>query len=875
MVKFYCHLFFVLLSTNLSLSQTRIKGNVKDFTTHKSLIGVSIGIKGKQVGTITDKDGNFLIVTKVPLPQTIFVSSIGYKNQEIEILEDKKTLQIALQESSILAQEVVVSASRIEESVLSAPLTIQVMNSKTIREGTATNFYDEIRNLKGVDFTTNSVFFSSINIRGANSTGNTRLAQIIDGMDNQAPGLNFSLGNLVGISELDLNKVEIIAGASSALYGSAAMAGAILMNSKSPFQYQGLSASMKTGIMNGSNRINQDGSALGSTPFSDLSLRYAKSFKDKIAFKVNISYQKASDWQANDNTDVGYRNGFNYETGNRQNNAGYNAVNDYGDEVNTNLSNLRPTFIQLINSPINTLPTQIVPLVSGIKQIFQLTNVPINTLVNEFVPSVTVGRTGYREIDMADYNAFNIKLNGALHYRVSNNTELILSGNYGLGTTVFTASDRYFIKNFNMSQYKIELRTTDFFVRAYTTQERSGDSYAIGIQSALLNEAWKPSLDNRNLATLSASWFPQYGLNYAAGALQVFTDEYRKALASGQNAANAYAMAINAKNVANNTLHQSARNFADTGRPVVGTEGFNNLVNQISNNPILSGSKFIDKTNLYHIESAYNFSKFKFINLLIGGSYRVFQLNSEGTLFSKNPDNGQEYTIHELGAYLQAIKSVFKNKLHITTGLRYDKNLSFEGEFTPRFALVYSPDKFHNFRISYQNAFRLPTSQDQYIDLSVPGQHNLGGIKSVIDKYDLNGKAITQLSYNTANPVIYTYGKFEPEKIKTFEIGYKTLFKNTVLIDIAYYHATFLNKLSSINVVKIKEDKSTEVFNIVESFPDNSYQHGFAFSADFMLPAKFNFGLNYSKDVSNGALFNSETFAVISASGNILAEIPP
>jgi iron complex outermembrane recepter protein len=278
---------------------------------------------------------------------------------------------------------------------------------------------------------------------------------------------------------------------------------------------------------------------------------------------------------------------------------------------------------------------------------------------------------------------------------------------------------------------------------------------------------------------------------------------------------------------------------------------------------------------LYHIESAYNFSKFKFINLLIGGSYRIFQLNSEGTLFSKNPENGQEYTIHELGAYLQAIKSVFKNKLHITTGLRYDKNLSFEGEFTPRFALVYSPDKFHNFRVSYQTAFRLPTSQDQYIDLSVPGQHNLGGIKSVIDKYDLNGKAITQLSYNTANPITYTYGKFEPEKIKTFEIGYKTLFKNSVLFDIAYYHATFLNKLSSINVVKIKEDKSTEVFNIVESFPDNSYQHGLAFSADFMLPEKFSFGLNYSKDVSNNTLFGSESFVVVSANGNILAEIPP
>lgn len=865
----------IILTLNFYYSSAQLKGKIIDATTTKPLIGVNVMIKGKQVGTLSDRYGHFNLQNSLSFPLTLTFTSVGYKSQELLVFNSNQPISIVLKESNVLVDEVVVSSSRFEESSLSAPATIETLNSKTIRESTSLSFYDEIRNLKGIDFTTNSVFFSSVNIRGANNTGNVRVAQIIDGMDNQAPGLNFAIGNLVGLSELDLNKVELISGASSALYGSAAMNGAILMNSKNPFEYQGLSASLKTGIMNASNRTNKDGTALNSTPYNDFSLRFAKSYKDKIAFKVNLSYQKASDWQANDSTDVGYRNGFTYENGTRVNNAGYNGVNIYGDEVNTNLSNLRPTFNQLLSLPNQSLPASIIPLISGMKQVSQLTKIPLSTLVNEFIPSVTVGRTGYKELDLADYQSYNLKLNGAIHYRINEKTELILAGNYGSGTTVYTASDRYFIKNFNMGQYKLELRGNDFFIRAYTTQERSGDTYAIGIQSALLNEAWKPSLDSKNLETTANSWFPQYGLNYAGGALQVFTNEYKTALLSGQTAENAYLTAINAKNAASNSLHFNARKFADTGRPIYGTEKFDELANKIAGIPIPNGGKFLDKSNLYHVEFAYNFSKLKFANILIGGSYRTYDLNSEGTLFSKNPETGEEYSIHEFGAYIQGFKAVFHKKLRITTGLRYDKNISLMGQFTPRIALVYSPQKEQNIRVSYQTGFRLPTSQDQYIDLSVPGQHNLGGVRSVIDKYDLNGKAITEISYNKPNPVTYTYGNFEPEQVRTFEFGYKTIFKNWLLFDAVYYHSTYTNKLSSVNVVKVKEDKSTEVFNIVESFPDNTFQQGFAFSVDFALPAKFSLGINYSKDVSNNSLFSQDNFSIVSSNGNVLADIPP
>lgn len=875
MPKIYLLTIIIFLFLNHISAQIHLKGNVKDALTLESLLGINVMVKGKQNGTITDKKGGFLLYAKQNFPLTITISSVGFITQEKTINEDSKEIEILLKEANYLAPEVVVSASRIEESSLKATATIETLNAKNIQESPATNFYDAIRNLKNVDFTTNSIFFSSVNIRGANATGNTRVVQLIDGMDNQAPGLNFAVGNLVGISELDLQKVEILPGASSALYGSGAVGGAILMNSKSPFQYQGLSVMLKNGIMNASNRVNNDGSRLGTTPLTDFSVRYAKSFHDKIAFKINVSYQKASDWQANDSTDAGYRNGFTYENGTRQNNPGFNGINAYSDEINTNLSNLQPVFNQLLGLPIQSLPASISPVVAGIKQIAQLTNVPINTLVNEFIPSVTVGRTGYQERDLADYNSYNLKLNAALHYRINDKAELILQANYGTGTTVYTASDRYFIKNFNMGQYKVELKGNNYFIRAYTNQERSGDSYAIGIQSALMNEAWKKSFDNTNLQTTAASWFPQYELSYAGGAMQVFSTAYRNALSSGQSSQQAYQTAIDAKNVANNALHQSSRAFADNGRPIYGSENFNQLSDKIAQIPIPNGAKFLDKTNLYHVEFMYNFEQIKFANILFGGSYRQYQLRSEGTIFARNQETGEEYSIHEIGAYGQAIKSMLNDKLKFTLGLRYDKNLSFKGQLTPRLGLLISPKDHHNFRLSYQTAFRLPTSQDQFIDLSVPGKHNLGGVRTVVDKYDLNGKAFTLQTYNAGKPELYQYGNFEPEKVETFEVGYKTQIKNFFSFDVVYYHSTFLNKISSIDVIKVNPDKSTEVFNIVESFPDNTFQHGLAFSMNVRLPLNCYFTTNYSKDVSNSSLFSAENFAVTNSLGNVLADIPP
>jgi outer membrane receptor protein involved in Fe transport len=301
-VSVFMMTLLVSLISFQAFAQTVIKGTIIDAETKETLVGVNIVVKGKVIGTITDLSGNFSLNVNQAPPLSLVFSMVGYAPQEIEITNaNTSNLQIALSEQTMLGQEVVVSASRVEESILKSPVSIEKMDILAIRDTPADTYYKGIANLKGVDVSTSSINFQIINARGFNSTGNTRFVQLTDGMDTQAPALNFPIGNLNGPSELDVESVEFIPGASSALYGPNAFNGILLVNSKSPFEYQGLSAFYKQGV----NHINgQAGEPTSPKPMYEGSIRYAKAFNNKFAFKINASYMQATDWHGINQTDL-------------------------------------------------------------------------------------------------------------------------------------------------------------------------------------------------------------------------------------------------------------------------------------------------------------------------------------------------------------------------------------------------------------------------------------------------------------------------------------------------------------------------------------------------------------------------------------------
>ena len=790
MNKFYkksmLPLLLMLVSSSMLWAQTTISGTVKDGGTNETLSGVNIVVKGKVVGTITDSQGKFNLTVNQAPPFTLTFSFIGFRSQDIEIKEATATLDITLVEESLLGQEIVVSASRVEENILKSPVSIEKMDILAVQQTPSDNYYKGIANLKGVDVTTSSVNFQIINTRGFNSTGNVRFIQLNDGMDTQAPGLNFPIGNLNGPSELDVESVEFVPGASSALYGPSAFNGALLVKSKSPFEYQGLSAFVKTGVNHiGDSDLDTDGRGKigpgGAQPMYEGSLRYAKSFNNKFAFKVGISYMRATDWYGTNLRDKNQSQtpaGFSFNPNSEQ-------VHAFGDEVSNNIA-----LVGLSSS-----------FVSGITSAGLAGYLP-------YLPNQVVSRTPYSERSIVDYNANNLKGNIALHYRITDKMELIAQWNYGGGTSVYTGAQRYSLKNFSINQYKLELRGNNFFLRGYSTQENSGDSYIADLTGVLINSAWK---DN-------SAWYGDYSAAYLQSlALQGF-------IPGGAGPTTAQQM----------TAHQFARGAADVGRFTEGSTEFNNAKNTALQSVIPTGSLFSDKTNLYHYEGQYNFkNQIKFMDLIAGATFRYYELRSNGTIFADGPNN--KITIQEQGAYVQASKKIFDDKLKITGSVRYDKNQNFAAQINPRISFVYTAAEKHNFRISFQTGFRNPTTQAQHIDLNVVSARLLGGLPYYAQKYNVFQNAysyssvtdyINTVTQNISNPTyvasicgnaglaladpatlaklvpVTNVAPVKPENVKNYEIGYRGLLSDRLVFDIAYYYNSFTNFISQITVRK-------------------------------------------------------------------------
>ena len=756
MIKKILLLAFIAFSTTAMVAQTTVTGTVTDAKTGETIPGANIKVSRKAVGTNTDFDGNFVLKISENPPFTLEISVLGYKMKKVEITKNNQKVSVSLTENETSLDEIVVSASRTPERIMESPVTIERMDTRAIKNTSAPSFYDGLENLKGVDVNTNSLTFKSVNTRGFATFANTRFMQLVDGMDNSSPALNFAIGNLLGMSELDVKTVELLPGASSALYGANAFNGIMFMTSKSPFEDQGISTSLKGGI------TSQD--AAGNNEYYDLNVRMAYAFSDKFAAKVSFSYLKGEEWHATD-----YRNTRNqkYAPGTR------NALNpQLGDDPNFDGVNIYGDFA---SADMNT-----------VARILERRGLIPNG-ASALVPNVNVSRTGYREVDLIDYEARSVKFNSAFHYRPfgDDRLEVIWNSKFGSGNTIYQGGQRYSIKNFYLSQHKLEVKGKNFFVRGYVTDEDAGDSYNLLFAGININRAWKDD----------QTWFGEYVGGFLGATL------------GGANTQQA---------------HLQGRIAADTGRFLPGTSEFENAFNKITADPDLqTGAKFRDQTKLYHSDINYNLRDvIDFAEFQVGGSYRRYSLNSFGNIFTDadGPINYDEY-----GVYTQMQKKFLEDdRLKLTASIRYDKAQNFDGNFSPRVSLAYAAgeDKNDNFRASFQTGFRNPTTQDQYIGLDVGSAILVGSAPDNLERFsnnyqDSNGNSFTltgrdayERSYSISSllagsPEIANVGLVQPEKVTAFEVGYRGLVnagENRITLDVSAYYNIYENFISAKNV---------------------------------------------------------------------------
>ena len=813
----FCLLLISQFLTLDIVSQTIIKGVVNDGETNEELIGASVKIVNSTFGCVTDFIGEFNIKTNLELPFSIEISYIGYESKVVDVSENK-FLKIKLESKDLQLKTVEVMGG-ISKKLKESPLSIESMDINDIKQTSATNFYEGLSHMKGVDMTSASLGFRVINTRGFNSTSPVRSLQIIDGVDNASPGLNFALGNFLGSSELDLMKVEIVSGASSAFFGPNAFNGVISMNTKSPYLFDGFSASVK----------------LGERFMNEYAIRYAKVFKDddgedRFAYKLNLFYMNANDWEATNSNSVA-----DLDT-DESNPGSYDGVNRYGDE------NLSP----ILNNGI-----------------YGLNGIPDPKLISDYPGLGRYHRTGYWEKDIVDYDTENFKANAAFHYLFKNNTELIASSNFANGTTVYQGDNRFSLRDIKFFQNKIEIKKEkNFFFRAYATHEDAGNSYdavltAFQLQNAatsdedwdyLYKDYWRDNItDKIRDIDPNINWTPWYDPVTQTG-YPADTAAINQLLSQPRYIDSLF------------VWHQQTAEYANTAYVPfgsesfyeVGTKRFDSLKNEITSKASVlnGGSKIIDKSALYHLHVEKMWDT-DFCKLTLGGNGRIYTPKSGGSLFS---DTGSNVIVNkEFGGYFGIEKKFLSDQLMLKASIRVDKNQNFDFLPTPAVSLIYNLDDNNTLRATFTSAIRNPTLLNQYM------YYNVGRAKLVgnINGYD---SLVTVESLRT-----YTYSNFEedsleyfsvdpisPEKVKCLDIGYRGVVSRKVYIDAGYYFNWYSNFIGFVTGADIFIDPFLgdpyilDVYRIATNSSEKITTQGFSLGVNYYLDNQFTINANYS-----------------------------
>lgn len=785
--SFLLFLMLLLASIGAAFAQAEliaISGVVHEKGTQEALPGVSVSVKGASVGTQSDGSGKFAFKARLRYPFVLVFNALGHDAQELEIASGSQPLNVALEPRDVLTSEVVVSASRVEESRLKSPVAIEKLDIRAIKETPASSFYDALENVKGVQMLTSSLTFKVPNTRGFNIPNNFRFMQLVDGVDMQAATLGVPLGNAIGPTELDIASVEITPGAASALYGMNAINGMANLTTKSPFTYQGLSVYQKIGV----NHV--DGIDRRPSVLEETAVRWAQSFgNSRWAYKVNLDYLRGTDWLSNTQTDQNPQPGATANPAFPELAGPFNPAADlwnrYGDDTNSSLS--------------VTIPYQ------GKNQAF------------------TVTRTGYYEKDLTNPIVRNLKADASLHYKLTDQLELSYGYRFGLMDGVFQRGNKIQLDGVTVQNHKLELKGRDFVVRAYELVENTGNSY--------------------NLNPLALNLDLQNGSNAVWGGK--FKTALQSQLAAGAGLGPAMVAARKAAD--DGRAEPGTPAFDALKAQIIGINNWDSGVN-VKGAPVPGGAALTQRSRTYHTEGVWNLGqRVKFADVLVGADARVYQIIPDGNNFvdfdrpltDRSQPGGNYVYYKKFGAFTQVSKLLLGDKLKLTGSLRVDYNPEFTAKVNPRLAAVYTLAEKHNFRASYQNGWRFPSLFEALSFVNNGNVRRVGGLARVNEGLNYLQNSYTRASIDQFNAAVNAYvaatsgstaaqaavlpqnrallqvanlAVEQPEQINAFEVGYRSvLLDNKLSIDADAYYNVYSGFLGQVEVSVPKDANGNQV----------------------------------------------------------------
>ena len=276
---------FVLSALSLlfgSSSDDKVTGKVFDSSSKNAISNVNIYFPKEKVGATTDLNGNFQIEYKFDFPTTMEVAHIGYQTL-YQIIDKNSSIDInlALKKTFIKMDELVVTATRTKKLHSDVPIATEVVSKSEIDRSGALTVSELLSQRSGVSLQTSVEGGSVLNLLGLDS----RYILILK--DGQP--INGKFNNRVSLDQIftqNVEKIEIVKGPSSSLYGSEAMAGVINIITRNPNPTRQLIASFRNN--NTEHKIRNDGLINGS---NNLNLSYIQPIED-FNIKLNLNTDK-------------------------------------------------------------------------------------------------------------------------------------------------------------------------------------------------------------------------------------------------------------------------------------------------------------------------------------------------------------------------------------------------------------------------------------------------------------------------------------------------------------------------------------------------------------------------------------------------------
>jgi iron complex outermembrane receptor protein len=244
-------LTIIFIKFSYSQNSGSVIGKITDKQTHEILSGATVSIKGTPISKSTNNEGGFILENLKAGKIILQVSYVGYETTEWPVTISEgitTTANISLSPDDRVGNEVVISASKRPEKIPNAPASIQVIGKKELEQFTGSNSFELLSKVQGVEFVRTGIDHASINARGLNNAFNNKVLQIVDGRNSMtALSGGLPMHNNFSVVKDDIERIEVVLGPQTALYGPNAHNAIINFITKDPRTSQGITVALSVG----------------------------------------------------------------------------------------------------------------------------------------------------------------------------------------------------------------------------------------------------------------------------------------------------------------------------------------------------------------------------------------------------------------------------------------------------------------------------------------------------------------------------------------------------------------------------------------------------------------------------------------------------